>query len=160
MHSESLVPPKLRTSLLHFPYPDAFPLVLLLQLSQWVNNLLCGIHYKVAYKLLVNNSYELSRIFGHVFFFFLGKFGKNCNVCFWGYVGFAVLEGLKYASSHEWVKHEGSVATIGITDHAQVSITFVFVFFFPHQVWTLIWSSVVKKKVIKWCMSTHCRHIF
>ncbi|KAI3464119.1 hypothetical protein Pfo_020782 [Paulownia fortunei] len=30
-----------------------------------------------------------------------------------------VLEGFKYASSHEWVKHEGSVATIGITDHAQ-----------------------------------------
>ncbi|KAJ0112437.1 hypothetical protein Patl1_03458 [Pistacia atlantica] len=32
---------------------------------------------------------------------------------------FFVLDGLKYASSHEWVKHEGSVATIGITDHAQ-----------------------------------------
>ncbi|MCD7447917.1 hypothetical protein HAX54_036285 [Datura stramonium] len=31
----------------------------------------------------------------------------------------SVLEGLKYASSHEWVKHEGSVATVGITDHAQ-----------------------------------------
>ncbi|XP_059656754.1 glycine cleavage system H protein, mitochondrial-like [Cornus florida] len=31
----------------------------------------------------------------------------------------SVLDGLKYASSHEWVKHEGSVATIGITDHAQ-----------------------------------------
>ncbi|KAK4375156.1 hypothetical protein RND71_005833 [Anisodus tanguticus] len=30
-----------------------------------------------------------------------------------------VLDGLKYASSHEWVKHEGSVATVGITDHAQ-----------------------------------------
>ena len=30
-----------------------------------------------------------------------------------------MLEGLKYANSHEWVKHEGSVATIGITDHAQ-----------------------------------------
>ncbi|XP_016201539.1 glycine cleavage system H protein, mitochondrial [Arachis ipaensis] len=30
-----------------------------------------------------------------------------------------VLDGLKYANSHEWVKHEGSVATIGITDHAQ-----------------------------------------
>ncbi|PIA32701.1 hypothetical protein AQUCO_04400117v1 [Aquilegia coerulea] len=30
-----------------------------------------------------------------------------------------VLDGLKYAPSHEWVKHEGSVATIGITDHAQ-----------------------------------------
>uniref|UniRef100_A0A1D1YLG8 Glycine cleavage system H protein n=1 Tax=Anthurium amnicola TaxID=1678845 RepID=A0A1D1YLG8_9ARAE len=31
----------------------------------------------------------------------------------------SVLDGLKYSSSHEWVKHEGSVATIGITDHAQ-----------------------------------------
>ncbi|XP_068650513.1 glycine cleavage system H protein, mitochondrial-like [Aristolochia californica] len=30
-----------------------------------------------------------------------------------------VVDGLKYAPSHEWVKHEGSVATIGITDHAQ-----------------------------------------
>jgi len=30
-----------------------------------------------------------------------------------------VLDGLKYTKSHEWVKHEGSVATIGITDHAQ-----------------------------------------
>lgn len=32
----------------------------------------------------------------------------------------AVLDGVKYATSHEWVKHEGSVATVGITDHAQV----------------------------------------
>ncbi|KAL5707596.1 NADP-dependent glutamate dehydrogenase [Ranunculus cassubicifolius] len=31
----------------------------------------------------------------------------------------SVLEGLKYAPSHEWVKHDGGVATIGITDHAQ-----------------------------------------
>uniref|UniRef100_A0A0E0M9Q4 Glycine cleavage system H protein n=1 Tax=Oryza punctata TaxID=4537 RepID=A0A0E0M9Q4_ORYPU len=30
-----------------------------------------------------------------------------------------VLDGLKYSSSHEWVKNDGSVATIGITDHAQ-----------------------------------------
>ncbi|KAF3645545.1 Glycine cleavage system H protein, mitochondrial [Capsicum annuum] len=30
-----------------------------------------------------------------------------------------VIDGLKYASSHEWVKHEGGVATVGITDHAQ-----------------------------------------
>ncbi|CAM8877948.1 hypothetical protein QQ045_019245 [Rhodiola kirilowii] len=30
-----------------------------------------------------------------------------------------VLEGLKYAPSHEWVKHNGPVATVGITDHAQ-----------------------------------------
>ncbi|GAA0155186.1 hypothetical protein LIER_12968 [Lithospermum erythrorhizon] len=35
----------------------------------------------------------------------------------------SVLDGLKYASSHEWVKHEGSVATIGITDHAQVNFS-------------------------------------
>ncbi|KAL5225556.1 hypothetical protein ABZP36_012195 [Zizania latifolia] len=33
-----------------------------------------------------------------------------------------VLDGLKYSSSHEWVKHDGSVATIGITDHAQDSL--------------------------------------
>ena len=32
----------------------------------------------------------------------------------------AVIEGLKYAASHEWAKIEGDVATIGITDHAQV----------------------------------------
>ncbi|XP_078174662.1 glycine cleavage system H protein, mitochondrial-like [Carex rostrata] len=31
----------------------------------------------------------------------------------------SVLDGLKYTKSHEWVKHEGSVATVGITDHAQ-----------------------------------------
>ncbi|XP_050214781.1 glycine cleavage system H protein, mitochondrial [Mercurialis annua] len=31
----------------------------------------------------------------------------------------SVLDGLKYATSHEWVKHEDSVATVGITDHAQ-----------------------------------------
>ncbi|KAM1734871.1 hypothetical protein ACFX11_020283 [Malus domestica] len=30
-----------------------------------------------------------------------------------------VLDGLKYASSHEWAKHEGSVVTIGIADHSQ-----------------------------------------
>ncbi len=30
-----------------------------------------------------------------------------------------VLENLKYLKSHEWVKVEGSVAIIGITDYAQ-----------------------------------------
>ncbi|KAM1846179.1 hypothetical protein ACFX13_020380 [Malus domestica] len=34
-------------------------------------------------------------------------------LCIW------VLDGLKYASSHEWAKHEGSVVTIGIADHSQ-----------------------------------------
>lgn len=31
----------------------------------------------------------------------------------------SVVDGLKYASSHEWVKPDAAVATIGITDHAQ-----------------------------------------
>ncbi len=33
-----------------------------------------------------------------------------------------VLEGLKYAKSHEWIKLDGNVATIGITDYAQKSL--------------------------------------
>lgn len=31
-----------------------------------------------------------------------------------------MVDGLKYAKDHEWVKVEGDVATVGITDHAQV----------------------------------------
>ncbi|TDM03719.1 glycine cleavage system protein GcvH [Macrococcus carouselicus] len=31
----------------------------------------------------------------------------------------ATLEGLKYSKDHEWVKSEGNVKTIGITDFAQ-----------------------------------------
>ena len=30
-----------------------------------------------------------------------------------------VIEGLRYAESHEWVKVEGNVAVIGVTDFAQ-----------------------------------------
>ncbi len=30
-----------------------------------------------------------------------------------------VLEGLRYAESHEWVKVEGEIALVGITDYAQ-----------------------------------------
>ena len=30
-----------------------------------------------------------------------------------------VVAGLKYSKEHEWVKMEGNVAVIGITDHAQ-----------------------------------------
>ena len=33
-----------------------------------------------------------------------------------------VIEGLKYASSHEWAKIDGDVATVGITDHAQAEL--------------------------------------
>jgi glycine cleavage system H protein len=30
---------------------------------------------------------------------------------------------LKYAASHEWVRVEGDIATVGITDHAQHELT-------------------------------------
>ena len=32
-------------------------------------------------------------------------------------------DDLKYAKSHEWVRLEGDIATIGITDHAQQELT-------------------------------------
>ncbi len=32
-----------------------------------------------------------------------------------------VVDGLKYAKSHEWAKIDGDTATVGITDFAQVS---------------------------------------
>ena len=32
----------------------------------------------------------------------------------------SVAEGYKYAKSHEWAKIDGDVATVGISDHAQV----------------------------------------
>jgi len=39
-----------------------------------------------------------------------------------------VPEGLHYTKDHEWVKVEGDVATVGITDHAQEELTeFVYV---------------------------------
>ena len=31
-----------------------------------------------------------------------------------------VIDGLKYAKSHEWAKVDGDTATVGITDFAQV----------------------------------------
>ena len=30
-----------------------------------------------------------------------------------------IIEGLKYSESHEWVKVEGNIAYIGVTDFAQ-----------------------------------------
>ena len=30
-----------------------------------------------------------------------------------------ILEGLKYSESHEWVKAEGSIALVGVSDYAQ-----------------------------------------
>ena len=32
-------------------------------------------------------------------------------------------DDLKYTATHEWVRVEGNVATIGITDHAQAELT-------------------------------------
>ncbi|MEW5303824.1 MAG: hypothetical protein WDW36_006478 [Sanguina aurantia] len=33
-----------------------------------------------------------------------------------------VLDGFKYAKSHEWAHSDGSVATVGISDHAQAEL--------------------------------------
>lgn len=44
-----------------------------------------------------------------------------CFCCCFIYFPFAeVLDGLHYQDSHEWVKVEGDVGIVGITDHAQV----------------------------------------
>jgi glycine cleavage system H protein len=32
------------------------------------------------------------------------------------------MDGLKYAKSHEWTKVDGDVATVGVSDHAQVRL--------------------------------------
>lgn len=34
-----------------------------------------------------------------------------------------VPEDLKYAESHEWIRVEGDIGTVGITDHAQEELT-------------------------------------
>ena len=39
---------------------------------------------------------------------------------------------LKYNSSHEWVRLEGDIATVGITDHAQAELTDVVFVELPH----------------------------
>lgn len=35
---------------------------------------------------------------------------------------YKVLDDLKYAKTHEWVKLDGNIATVGITDFAQASL--------------------------------------
>jgi glycine cleavage system H protein len=40
---------------------------------------------------------------------------------------------LKYAKSHEWVRLQGDVATIGITDHAQHELTDIVFVELPEQ---------------------------
>ncbi|KAM2965041.1 hypothetical protein FF2_022771 [Malus domestica] len=64
-------------------------------LSLWASSTANALRISTASKSHLSPAFSLSRCFS------------------------TVLDGLKYASSHEWVKHEGSVATIGITDHAQ-----------------------------------------
>src|SRR5437667_10638360 len=41
-------------------------------------------------------------------------------------------ENLKYAESHEWVRVEGDIATVGITDHAQHELTDIVFVELPH----------------------------
>lgn len=40
-------------------------------------------------------------------------------------------EGLKYTKSHEWVRVDGDIATVGITDHAQEELGDVALVLFP-----------------------------
>jgi glycine cleavage system H protein len=40
-------------------------------------------------------------------------------------------EGLKFTSSHEWVRTDGDIATVGITDHAQEELGDVALVLFP-----------------------------
>ncbi|MEK9862462.1 MAG: glycine cleavage system protein GcvH [Verrucomicrobiota bacterium] len=35
----------------------------------------------------------------------------------------SIPEHLKYAKTHEWVRHEADIAWVGITDHAQAELT-------------------------------------
>ena len=34
-----------------------------------------------------------------------------------------VPDDLRYAETHEWIRMEGSIGTVGITDHAQAELT-------------------------------------
>jgi len=56
-------------------------------------------------------------------------------------VAHAVHDGLKYTQSHEWVKTGDGVATVGITDHAQVSELATLVYTFDPVVCQLSSSS-------------------
>lgn len=55
-----------------------------------------------------------------------------------------------YADSHEWVKVDGGLATVGITDHAQVTVSFCsfinFTDIFPSVSGTLEMVMSTKKK--------------
>ena len=42
-----------------------------------------------------------------------------------------VRDDLKYSDSHEWVKVDGDIATVGITDHAQKELTDIVFVEFP-----------------------------
>lgn len=48
-----------------------------------------------------------------------------------------VPEDLKYADSHEWIRVEGDIGTVGITDHAQAELTDI-VFAEPPKIGTKI----------------------
>jgi glycine cleavage system H protein len=43
-----------------------------------------------------------------------------------------VPDDLRYAETHEWIRPEGEIATIGITDHAQEELTDIVYVELPH----------------------------
>ena len=43
---------------------------------------------------------------------------------FFSVVRFNLLSQLKFTDKHEWIRLEGNVGTVGITDYAQVQATF------------------------------------
>ena len=55
----------------------------------------------------------------------------------------AVSEDRKYASSHEWAKVDGDVATIGISDFAQVLLS---------------WQSLLESVALVLCTAARCKY--
>lgn len=49
-----------------------------------------------------------------------GIHGHCCTVFTIRWLCAAVVDGLKYQDSHEWAKVDGDIATVGISDFAQV----------------------------------------
>ena len=82
--------------------------------------------YKHTKIIIYEYEYHLHISLYFSYLFACGSRGLIYLFCSHLFACFAVLDGLKYADSHEWVKHEGSVATIGITDHAQVGCLHLF----------------------------------
>lgn len=120
MHSKSLLPPDLISCIL-FLSPDAC-----LPVFTHTHTHTRYLFYKHTKIIIYEYEYHLHISLYFSYLFACGSRGLIYLFCSHLFACFAVLDGLKYADSHEWVKHEGSVATIGITDHAQVGCLHLF----------------------------------